>query len=317
MGVYGSPDLYPNNKPRKENGLVKALKIIGVTLLSFVAILASIVCFGMGISEKNIIISIIGVAIFGATLVCIIRFSHKINTNKTPKNTDFRVVGIICAVFSLIAVVAVFSDNQSGYSVPVSDGKTVTEATRAKPEEEISQEEKKAQRLMGHAQQRFDNADLPGTIRKLNEIYNNYGGTQTAHCIEQFISDSLNSLPQISSIDFVQEYNDNEVKADEQYKNRLVILYGTIEDIGKDIVDSTYITLSDGQKYSLKNAQCMFSDEYEIHKVAGLQKGDKVRIVGRCRGESLTIPLLKNCYIVHKNDENGAMTIQNDKLIEK
>ena len=64
MGVYGSPDLYPNNKPRKENGLVKALKIIGVTLLSFVAILASIVCLGMGIAEKNIISSIMGIAIF-------------------------------------------------------------------------------------------------------------------------------------------------------------------------------------------------------------------------------------------------------------
>lgn len=319
MGAYGSPELYPNNKPGKENRITKALKIIGVTLLSFLAILASIICFGMGIAEKNIIVSIIGIAIFGATLVGIINFSYKISTNKTqsPKNRNFGIVGIVCAVFFLVAAVSIFSNNQTGDTAPASDNKVVTETTKAKSEEEISQEEKKAQKLLTHAQQRFDNADLPGMIRKLNEICNNYGGTQTAHSIERFISDNLGSLPQISSIDFVQEYNDNEVRADEQYKNKLVVLYGTIEDIGKDIVDSTYITLSDGQKYSLKNAQCMFDDEGEIHKVANLQKGDKVRIVGKCRGESLTIPLLKNCHIVHKNDENGAMTIQGDKLIKK
>ena len=319
MGAYGSPELYPNNKPGKENRLAKALKMIGVTLLSFVAILASIVCFGMGIAEKNIIISIIGIAIFGVTLIGIINFSYKISANKTQssKNRNFGIIGIVCAVFFLIAVVSIFSNNQTGGTVPASDDKAVTETTKTKSEEEISQEEKKAQKLMNHAQQRFDNADLPGMIRKLNEINNNYADTQTAHSIERFISDNLGSLPQISSIDFVQEYNNNEVRADEQYKNKLVVVYGAVEDIGKDIVDSTYITLSDGQKYSLKNVQCMFSDEGEIHKVADLQKGEKVRVVGKCRGESLTIPLLKNCYIVYKNDENGTMTIQNDKLIKK
>lgn len=78
-----------------------------------------------------------------------------------------------------------------------------------------------------------------------------------------------------------QDYDDNEVAADEKYKDKKIAVTGTIQDIGKDVMDDAYITLNTG-KYGI--VQCSFNNS---KMVKTLSKGDRVTIVGNCSGKTL------------------------------
>lgn len=101
----------------------------------------------------------------------------------------------------------------------------------------------------------------------------------------------------ISAADIAAADNANEVSADEQYKNKMVTVTGTVDSIGKDVTDTTYVTLSDGKEYSLSTPQLFFKKDDEIKKVANLKKGDSVTITGKCSGSTIGRVLVKDCTI--------------------
>lgn len=100
----------------------------------------------------------------------------------------------------------------------------------------------------------------------------------------------------ISSADLLSAYDANEVNADDLYKGELLSVTGTINNIGKDIVDEVYITLGTGSSYELYSVQCYFTKDDEIDKVSELEKGETVTVVGKCDGKALNVQL-KDCYI--------------------
>ena len=90
-------------------------------------------------------------------------------------------------------------------------------------------------------------------------------------------------------------YDANEVAADEIYKGKTLRVSGTIDAVGKDILDAMYVTLSSGRQYSITNVQCMFSDDHK-NALAGLKKGQSVTLLGTCNGKFGNV-LLKDCRI--------------------
>ncbi len=78
------------------------------------------------------------------------------------------------------------------------------------------------------------------------------------------------------------EYDANEVAADTKYKGKVVIVTGTIQDIGKDILDDAYIVI--GGRGFLDGVQCMFT-KGEQSSVAQLSKGQQVRVKGEVAGK--------------------------------
>ncbi|MEK6333668.1 MAG: hypothetical protein AABM67_01890 [Acidobacteriota bacterium] len=88
----------------------------------------------------------------------------------------------------------------------------------------------------------------------------------------------------VSAADLVAAYKANEVAADENYKDKLLAVSGTVDSIGKDILDSMYVTLSSGEEYSITSVQCMFDDASKS-QLARLSKGQRVTIVGVCNGK--------------------------------
>ena len=101
----------------------------------------------------------------------------------------------------------------------------------------------------------------------------------------------------INASDLFDAYDANEVKADEKYKGKLLKISGTIKDIGKEIMDDSYITLKSSNPYEIISVQCMFSDEAEAKKLGDLKKGDKIKILGECDGVTVNV-LIKDCKIV-------------------
>lgn len=98
----------------------------------------------------------------------------------------------------------------------------------------------------------------------------------------------------LSAEELSEEYSENEVAADQKYEGEIVIVYGTIDSIGKDIMDQAYISLK-GEGF-LSGVQCIFS-ESEEHSFSGIAEGDYIRIKGEVEGKSMGSVLIENSSI--------------------
>ena len=101
---------------------------------------------------------------------------------------------------------------------------------------------------------------------------------------------------EVTAKELLKEYDDNEVKADETYRDKLVTVTGIINDIGKDVLDDTYVAVGTGDDYEFTTVQCYFSDEGELAKVGDLEKGAEITVTGTCDGLSINV-LLKDCVL--------------------
>lgn len=100
----------------------------------------------------------------------------------------------------------------------------------------------------------------------------------------------------ITAKEMLQEYDDNEVKADKKYCDKLVTVTGKVNDVGKDVLDDVYVSVGTGNEYEFPTIQCYFSDERELEKVSDLKKGDEITLTGTCDGLSMNV-LLKDCIL--------------------
>ena len=91
------------------------------------------------------------------------------------------------------------------------------------------------------------------------------------------------------------EYRQNEVAADERYREKVLEVEGMIESIEKNFTDSIYVTLF-VVRFEIGKVQCFFADRHTA-EVARLSKGQYVTIRGRCKGKTLNV-LLRNCELV-------------------
>jgi hypothetical protein len=111
----------------------------------------------------------------------------------------------------------------------------------------------------------------------------------------QLIKERENST--ILATSLVTSYINNEVAADNNFKEKKFYVEGYIENIGKDILDDIYITLKSGDM--LRTVQCYIDDK---NRVAELRKGQKVTIFGQCEGLMMNV-LMRDCKLV-ENLEN-------------
>ncbi len=98
----------------------------------------------------------------------------------------------------------------------------------------------------------------------------------------------------LSADQLAGEYESNEVAADAKYKGRVVAVSGTIENIGKDIMDQAYIVI--GGKGFLDGVQCMFTRGQEP-SIARLFKGQHVKVKGEVSGKTIGHVLVNKCTL--------------------
>lgn len=100
----------------------------------------------------------------------------------------------------------------------------------------------------------------------------------------------------VTASKLVADYKANEVSADLAYKGKLIEVKGTIDTIGKDIIDTPYIALSDGSPYSFERVQCMFTKEQET-ELSAISKGQSITLQGRMSGKLGNV-IVRECRIV-------------------
>ena len=100
----------------------------------------------------------------------------------------------------------------------------------------------------------------------------------------------VEEVTEITSNDLIKAYEDNEVKADKEYKDDEVLITGEIAEIGVSF-GQTYILLSSDDDYEFIMLQCFFKKQEEIDKIAELSKGDIVSVQGLVAGKIIHISI--------------------------
>jgi hypothetical protein len=80
-------------------------------------------------------------------------------------------------------------------------------------------------------------------------------------------------------------YKENEVRADKDFKGKTFYVEGTVEKIGKDIMNNAYVMLK-GDEYGILGVQCILEDEAAA---ADLNKGEHIAIRGKCNGLMMNV----------------------------
>ncbi len=87
-------------------------------------------------------------------------------------------------------------------------------------------------------------------------------------------------------------YERNEVQADNQIKGKWLAIKGSVNKIGKDILDTPYVALS--TKSHIFSVQCMFTKADE-NILSQLQPEQIVVIAGKCDGKMGNV-LIRQCW---------------------
>ena len=97
--------------------------------------------------------------------------------------------------------------------------------------------------------------------------------------LETTTSSKIKTL-QVTPSALFRAYEDNEIRADNTYKNRYVKMTGRIDDIGKDLLGNIYVTIVASDFFGI---QVLFNDE-DSSEVANLSKGETITVVCKVQG---------------------------------
>lgn len=100
----------------------------------------------------------------------------------------------------------------------------------------------------------------------------------------------------VTAMKLISDYEANEVNADAKYKGNIVEVSGIVGAIGKDILDTPYITLKNVNEFAITDVQCMFSKENEP-ELSQVSKNQQITLRGEVSGKLGNV-IVNNCSIV-------------------
>lgn len=103
----------------------------------------------------------------------------------------------------------------------------------------------------------------------------------------------------LSSETLRKAYAANQVSADQMYDGKLLEISGTVDTIGKDILDEAYITFEANDPYAYDEVQCMFKMANE-GELATVSKGQPITVQGTMSGVVIAGPIVRNCKVISR-----------------
>jgi hypothetical protein len=126
------------------------------------------------------------------------------------------------------------------------------------------------------------------------------GSLEGTRNVNQHGNGSVNqaSAIRVTAPVLISEYEANEIAADQRYKGKTVVVTGKVDHVGKDIMDSMYVTLRGDKEFGIVRVQCFFDDSWAT-RLSYLREGDTVTVNGTCDGKFGNV-LLKDCSFPSK-----------------
>jgi hypothetical protein len=115
----------------------------------------------------------------------------------------------------------------------------------------------------------------------------------------------------------VSQFVANEIAANAKFEDRQLIVSGTVDKIGDDILGTPYVVLrgDESNEFNLRNVQCMFPDEAKP-SLARLEIGYRISIVGTCSGLMMNV-FLEDCRFVGFKDVTIQGITENERVAQR
>jgi putative nucleic acid binding protein len=112
------------------------------------------------------------------------------------------------------------------------------------------------------------------------------------HETEAFAEAVRNRPVSVTAAQLYDAYQDNEVQADMQYKDKRLLVSGRVDKVSKDVMDKPFVSLSTSNMF-----MSILAYDMPENAVATLRKGTALTLL--CRGQGMTIgsPILRDCSI--------------------
>jgi len=119
---------------------------------------------------------------------------------------------------------------------------------------------------------------------------------------------------QTNAIDYEAAYDDNEIHADDTFKNKKILVSGTVAQIEKDFTGSGYIGLA---THSLVGVHALLSPAGS-NAASQLHRGQKVQLVCVGSGRILTISTLTDCDLMddYLNSISGSIQSKIENFLQ-
>ena len=105
----------------------------------------------------------------------------------------------------------------------------------------------------------------------------------------------VGSLTAVAAVSLAAAYGANEIAADQKFKGKRLAISGTVEGVGRDLLNSMFVTLA-GPPDSFREVQCFFGDELR-GQLAQLSPGQSITVAGRCDGLFGNV-LIRDCRLI-------------------
>ncbi|MCT9265070.1 OB-fold putative lipoprotein [Acinetobacter baumannii] len=101
---------------------------------------------------------------------------------------------------------------------------------------------------------------------------------------------------EVTASQLLNAYKNNEVAANQQFKDKTLLVSATVNSIEAGLTDEPYLTLKAGGEYEFNMPQAHLAKE-EQNKAANLSKGQKVKLLCTGNSEIAGTPMLADCTI--------------------
>jgi len=138
---------------------------------------------------------------------------------------------------------------------------------------------------------------------ELKNIVDNY--SKSSSIIENPIDKIKPEMVSLATL--LDQYKNNEVRADGLYKDKIIQTTGIVEMVKKDIINDTYVILRTDRGLEIPMVQCYFDKQF-ISQVSQLNPGDNITIKGHLKGLMLNV-LVDKCTLVQADSEKYKLTV--------
>ena len=100
----------------------------------------------------------------------------------------------------------------------------------------------------------------------------------------------------VTAAELTKAYKDNEIAANDKFKDKTLLVSGKLESIEAGITDKPELVLSTNIDYGMNNPRATLADS-DVDKAKSLKKGQSIKML--CTGDSEVAgtPMLKDCKI--------------------
>ncbi|PIQ23469.1 hypothetical protein COW36_09220 [bacterium (Candidatus Blackallbacteria) CG17_big_fil_post_rev_8_21_14_2_50_48_46] len=100
-------------------------------------------------------------------------------------------------------------------------------------------------------------------------------------------------LATVTASQIIKVYDNNKLKAEQEYKGKRFIIKGFVSSIGDDFLGNPYFTFGSGEQIEIPSLQCLFKKK-EADKLTKLNKGQPITVEGTIDDFSMNI-IVRDC----------------------